>query len=86
MKYSRLLLITISFILSLGASEAEKAIEKRIAPVGSICVEGQDCAVAAAPAVQVASTASLPKIELSVTVNVPLPVPEILPETLTISP
>ena len=65
MKYSRLLLITISFILSLGASEAEKAIEKRIAPVGSICVEAQDCAVAAAPAVQVASTASLPKIELS---------------------
>ena len=65
MKYSRLLLITISFILSLGASEAEKAIEKRIAPVGSICVEGQDCAVAAAPAVQVASTASLPKITLS---------------------
>ena len=65
MKYSRLLLITISFILSMGASEAEKAIEKRIAPVGSICVEGQDCAVAAAPAVQVASTASLPKIILS---------------------
>ena len=65
MKYSRLLLITISFILSLGASEAEKAIEKRIAPVGSICVEGQDCAVASAPAVQVTSTASLPKIELS---------------------
>ena len=65
MKYSRLLLITISFVLSLGASEAEKAIEKRIAPVGSICVEGQDCAVAAAPTVQVVSTASLPKIELS---------------------
>ena len=65
MKYSRLLLITISFILSMGASEAEKALEKRIAPVGSICVEGQDCAVAAAPAVQVASTASLPKITLS---------------------
>ena len=49
----------------MGASEAEKAIEKRIAHVGSICVEGQDCAVAAAPAVQVASTASLPKITLS---------------------
>ena len=65
MKYSRLLLITISFVLSLGASEAEKAIEKRIAPVGSICVEGQDCAVAAAPAVQVTSTSSFPKIILS---------------------
>ena len=65
MKYSRLLLITISFILSLGASEAEKAIEKRIAPVGSICVEGQDCGSAIAPAVQVSSTSSLPKIQLS---------------------
>ena len=43
MKYSRLLLITISFLITVGASEAEKAIEKRIAPVGSICVEGQEC-------------------------------------------
>ena len=86
MKYSGLFFIIISFVLGMGASEAEKAIEKRIAPVGSICVEGQDCAVAAAPAVQVASTASLPKIELSVTVNVPLPVPDITPDTLTMSP
>jgi cytochrome c5 len=30
--------------LSLEASEAEKAIEKRITPVGQVCVEGQDCA------------------------------------------
>ena len=30
--------------LGLEASEAEKAIEKRIAPVGQVCVEGQDCA------------------------------------------
>ena len=30
--------------LGLGASEAKKAIEKRIAPVGQVCVEGQDCA------------------------------------------
>ena len=65
MKYSRLLLITISFLITVGASEAEKAIEKRIAPVGSICVEGQDCGSAIAPAVQVSSTSSLPKIQLS---------------------
>ena len=32
--------------ISLEASEAEKAIEKRIAPVGQVCVEGQDCAQA----------------------------------------
>ena len=30
--------------ISLEASEAEKAIEKRITPVGQVCVEGQDCA------------------------------------------
>ena len=30
--------------LGLGASEAKKAIEKRIAPVGQVCLEGQDCA------------------------------------------
>jgi len=65
MKYSRLSFIIISFVLGMGASEAEKAIEKRIAPVGSVCVEGQDCGVTAAPAVQVSGTASLPKIELS---------------------
>ena len=29
--------------LGLGASEAKKAIEKRIAPVGKVCLEGQDC-------------------------------------------
>ena len=28
--------------LGLGASEAKKAIEKRIAPVGQVCIEGQD--------------------------------------------
>jgi len=32
--------------ISLEASEAEKAIEKRITPVGQVCVEGQDCAQA----------------------------------------
>ena len=30
--------------LGLGASEAKKAIEKRLAPVGQVCIEGQDCA------------------------------------------
>ena len=34
-------------MLSLSASEAKKAIEMRIAPVGSICLEGQDCGSAA---------------------------------------
>ena len=29
---------------SVGASEAKKAIEKRIAPVGQVCMEGQECA------------------------------------------
>ena len=28
---------------SVGASEAKKAIEKRITPVGQVCVEGQEC-------------------------------------------
>ena len=30
--------------IGLGASEAKKAIEKRIAPVGQVCMEGQECA------------------------------------------
>ncbi len=64
MNYSRLLLILISFILSVGASEADKAIEKRIAPVGSVCVQGEDCGSAAAPVAAPSST-SLPKIALS---------------------
>jgi len=64
MNYSRLLLILISFILSVGASEADKAIEKRIAPVGSVCVQGEDCSSSAAP-VAAPSSSSLPKIALS---------------------
>ena len=44
MNYSKLILILFTgLILSLGASEAKKAIEKRIAPVGSVCVQGEDC-------------------------------------------
>ena len=43
MKYSKfILIICAGVVLSLGASEAKKAIEKRIAPVGSVCVQGQD--------------------------------------------
>ena len=64
MNYSRLLLILISFILSVGSSEADKAIEKRIAPVGSVCVQGEDCGSAATPVATPSST-SLPKIALS---------------------
>ncbi len=33
----------ILFVTSLNSSEAKKAIEKRIAPVGQVCVEGQNC-------------------------------------------
>ena len=47
MKYSKfILIICAGVVLSLGASEAKKAIEKRIAPVGSVCVQGQDCGTA----------------------------------------
>mgnify|MGYP000043948211 FL=1 len=59
MKYQRLFLIIFTtFILSLGASEAKKAIEKRIAPVGSVCVEGEECAKAVA-ASEVVSTSEM---------------------------
>ena len=52
MKYSKLLLILLTgFVVSLGASEAKKAMEKRIAPVGSVCVQGQDCGTAVAETV-----------------------------------
>ena len=69
MKYSKIfLLVPISFVLSVGATEAEKAIENRIAPSGSICLEGQDCGISSAPtqmAMSAPSASSLPKIELS---------------------
>ena len=67
MKHSNFLLIlSLCIVFNLGASEAKRAIETRIAPVGSICLEGQDCGAspAAAP-MQVATTSSLPKVELS---------------------
>ena len=46
MQFHKLILI-VSFIFSpiyLGSSAAEKAIEKRISPVGQVCIEGQQCA------------------------------------------
>ena len=47
MKYSKfILIICAGVVLSLGASEAKKAIEKRIAPVGSVCVQGEECGTA----------------------------------------
>tara|TARA_Y100001936_G_scaffold221383_1_gene236309 strand:+ start:1675 stop:2256 length:582 start_codon:yes stop_codon:yes gene_type:complete len=65
MIYQKLCVITITFILLAGASEANKAIEKRIAPVGSICVEGQDCATPIIAEAPPAIPSNLPKIELS---------------------
>tara|TARA_Y100000590_G_scaffold79789_1_gene88583 strand:- start:4860 stop:5276 length:417 start_codon:yes stop_codon:yes gene_type:complete len=46
MKKSVLFILLGLFLTSFGleASEAKKAIEKRIAPVGQVCVEGQECA------------------------------------------
>ena len=58
--------MTLGSIFSLGASEAPKAIELRIAPVGSICLEGQECGSAPAASQAIASAPSnLPKVELS---------------------
>lgn len=68
MKYSKIfLIISFGFVLTLGASEAKKAIEKRIAPVGSICLEGEDCGSAPAASASAPSNISsnLPKVELS---------------------
>ena len=51
MKYSKfILLIFVGAVLSIGASK-KKAIEKRIAPVGSVCVQGQDCGTTTAEVV-----------------------------------
>ena len=68
MKYSKIfLIISFGFVLTLGASEAKKAIEKRIAPVGSICLEGEDCGSAPVASASAPSNTSsnLPKVELS---------------------
>ena len=67
MKFSKIFLITvIGLVFGLSASEAKKAIELRIAPVGSICLEGQECGSAPAAAQSMPSAPSnLPKVELS---------------------
>ena len=76
----------------MGASEAEKAIEKRIAPVGSVCVEGQDCGVTAAPAVLdlIVSAAMMdiyrpPNFRTSITTVLPEPTVIAIPEFTIIS-
>jgi len=50
MSYSKILLTFLATFLVLGinASASEDALKKRIAPVGSVCIEGQDCANAVA--------------------------------------
>ena len=35
--------VMILFVTSLSSSEAKKAIEERITPVGQVCIEGQHC-------------------------------------------
>ena len=67
MKFSKIFLITvIGLVFSLSASEAKKAIELRIAPVGSICLEGQECGSAPVASQSMPSAPSnLPKVELS---------------------
>ena len=67
MKFSKIFLITvIGLVFSLSASEAKKAIELRIAPVGSICLEGQECGSAPTASQSMPSAPSnLPKVELS---------------------
>ena len=56
----------LSLTISISSSEAKKAIEERLAPVGQVCVEGEGCAttgseVTAAPV----EKKSLPKVKLS---------------------
>tara|TARA_B100000929_G_C15161870_1_gene301994 strand:- start:4 stop:420 length:417 start_codon:yes stop_codon:yes gene_type:complete len=41
---SSLIFTFLFFSLGLISSPSEKAIEKRISPIGQVCVEGQDCA------------------------------------------
>jgi pseudoazurin len=69
MNYTKNILIFLTFIFFLPAysSQAEQAIEKRIAPVGSVCVAGEDCTsnVPVAMAMPSSPVAALEKIELS---------------------
>ena len=57
MSHSKILITFLAafFVLGINSSEAEEAIKKRIAPVGSVCVQGQDCANAVAAAAPISS-------------------------------
>lgn len=69
MNYTKTILIFLTFIFFLPAysSQAEQAIKKRIAPVGSVCVAGEDCTSNAPVAMAMPSSpvVALEKIELS---------------------
>lgn len=68
MNYTKIVLIFLTFIFFLPAhsSKAEDAIKKRIAPVGSVCVAGEDCSSNAPVTAKTSSPAVvLDKVELS---------------------
>jgi len=69
MNYIKTVLIFLTFIFILPAysSQAEEALKKRIAPVGSVCMEGEDCSSNVAAAMPMAATPAvvMEKIELS---------------------
>jgi pseudoazurin len=69
MNYTKTVLIFLTFIFVLPAysSQAEEALKKRIAPVGSVCMAGEDCSSSVAAAMPMASTPAvvMEKIELS---------------------
>ena len=69
MNYIKTVLIFLTFIFVLPAhsSQAEEALKKRIAPVGSVCMEGEDCSSNVAAAMPMAATPAvvMEKIELS---------------------
>ena len=58
MNYIKTVLIFLTFIFVLPAysSQAEEALKKRIAPVGSVCMEGEDCSSSVAAAMPMAAT------------------------------
>ena len=69
MNYTKIVLIFLTFIFVLPAysSQAEEALKKRIAPVGSVCMEGEDCSSNVAVAMPMAANPAvvMEKIELS---------------------
>jgi len=61
-------LFTVFLCFGLNASSAEEALKKRLAPVGSVCIVGEDCSQASTmpTMLETASViAAAPKIELS---------------------